>query len=356
MKPKAKNMLAIILVLLNIPLVFLLPINFVQRLKNLSFSLGVFQERLVYFNDVIPVIFNRIIGSGINSFEYTEYLHQTAFYDVRYIHNSILQVGYDIGIVGAILFLITAVIGLLILIKSKNESKKYFIPIYITIYLHSMLDFDFSYITVVALVVMLVAFSNDLQHEKFIVINLNKTIPVSLILFTSYLVFIQANYYFVSLLIQNNNLNLAEKLYNINKNITIKDPEVYSQIAELYKLKSNHTDKALLNECVNNLKKSHQINPVDPRTIGNLAFTYQALGDEQQAIEAYENFLNIQPYYSKMYKVYNNYLKDLYKNTGDEYYINKIDDLKKRFQASLAKLNPKAKYMKDQLPISFDDL
>jgi hypothetical protein len=356
MKPKFKNVLAIILILLSIPLVFLLPINFVQRLKNLSFSLGVFQERLVYFNDVIPVIFKRLIGSGINSFEYTEYLHQTAFYDVRYIHNSVLQIGYDIGLFGALLFIVIAVIGLFILIKSKNENKKYFIPIYITIYLHSMLDFDFSYVTIVALLVMFVAFSNDTQDEKLIVININKLMPVTLILFTSYLVFVQANYYFGNILIQNNNLNTAEKLYNINKNITFKDPEVYSQIAELYKLKSKQIDKALLKECVNNLKKSQEINPVDPRTIGNLAFTYQALGQSQEAIDAYENFLNIQPYYSKMYEVYYNYLKELYKNTGDEYYINKIRDLRKKFEASLANLNPKAKYMKDQLPKSFEDL
>lgn len=349
---RVSNIINLILISLCVPAIFLSRINFVQRVKNISPNLGVLQERFLYFQDVLRVFPEKMLGFGIGSFEYNQYMHQSAFYDVRYIHNSVLQAAYDLGIIGAIFFIAAAVIGFFIIWKSESNNKKYYLPIYITIYLHSLLDFDFSFVTIGALTVMLVAFSQKSFKGEVYNINLNKYILSAVLIFSVYLFVINGIYSAGEVI---NNLEVSLKLYNFNKYITIKDPDVYFSIAEVYKLKSKDKDMNLLKSCAENLRKAEEINPVDPRIIGNLAVAYGKLGQEEKAIEYYEKFFKAERYYSAMYKQYYDYLLNLQKIKPEGSYGIKIDELKEIYKNSYSSMNKAAKYMKDQLPENFEE-
>lgn len=71
----------------------------INRIKEISIADGAFQERFVYYGDSIRSILKSPIGNGINMFQYKLFENATAFYDVKYIHNSYLQVVYDTGVI-----------------------------------------------------------------------------------------------------------------------------------------------------------------------------------------------------------------------------------------------------------------
>ena len=153
-----KNILIALLILIAVIFSFTTKTNTSERIKNASVNSGVLQERFIYYEDALNHIKKQPLGSGINSFQFLEYYDATAFYDVKYIHDSLLQVSYDLGIQGLVLFLALFAYGFYSILKGNSKNKKYILALYLTIYLHSLLDFDFAYATITSIVSMLVAF------------------------------------------------------------------------------------------------------------------------------------------------------------------------------------------------------
>lgn len=150
--------------LLGIALVLLFFIsnsNTINRLKNISLYTGTLQERFVYYEDSLKEILANPLGNGINMFQYKQFDAATAFYDAKYIHNSYLQIAYDGGIINGIIFISVVIIGLIIIFKSKGNSRNYLLLAYITIMIHSVLDFDFSFSTMTILLMFLVVLAEN---------------------------------------------------------------------------------------------------------------------------------------------------------------------------------------------------
>lgn len=350
---KAKNIITIILSGVGIPLLFLSDSNLSNRIGNISLTNGVFQERLIYFQDVIKALVKNPFGFGINSFEYSQYVHQSAFYDVKYVHNSILQVGYDMGLIGMAIFIMFGVWGGIILFKSTSKAKKYYIPLYVTIYLHSLLDFDFAYLVIWAIVVMIIAFAQEEINCTFKVKPNFVLISSLVLIFSLYLIVVNGFYSIGDKLNANRKLDEARKIYSINKAITFKDPDVYFRLAEIERKEGTNKDRDALNKSLLNLKEAERINPNDPRILGNIAFAYQSL-DSDNAIEYYDKFLNKAKFHSKMYKVYYSFLSKKYDETKNGLYKDKMEELEKTYYSNLKILNPKAKYLKDQMSERFN--
>lgn len=165
-----------------------------------------------------------------------------------------------------------------------------------------------------------------------------------------YLIVVNGLYFIGDNAINSKNASIAKECFNINKVITIKDPDCYSKTAEAYVIESG-TNKSskIVYDVIENLKIANRLNPYDPRIIGNLAFINQQNGDAKEAIKYYDEFLKYEKFYPKIYSTYYKFLQQKYAETSDIFYKNKIDELGNIYKSNLAKLNSKSKYMKDQM-------
>ena len=140
----------------------------------------------------------------------------------------------------------------------------------------------------------------------------------------------------------------AIKVYDINKEITLRDPDVYSKEAEVYKRKGGNDEKNL-SQCIDLLTVAEKINPYDPRTTANMGIIYEILNKNNEADYCYSYVLNHAKFNNELYLIYEKFLKNQYKVTKSEKYIVKIDKLKNKFYNNKLLLNPRYIYLKDQM-------
>ncbi len=371
---KYKNKLYYALGVLMIIGGFLFNSNTFNRLKELTLSNGTFQERLVYYENSINSIIKHPLGNGINMFQYKLFDNATAFYDVKYIHNSYLQIAYDTGIINLIIFIVVILIGVYKLFKSKNESKNYLILAYLTVLLHSVLDFDLSFSTFPIILMMIVALGEiDLLEKKKSKIknkieineedNKNKVISISKYL---YIVISVVSIYFIifesSIVLGNYlidvNTNLSDKIYSFSNNISLQmDYRGYFNRAQAKKnLYDQSKDKNYLKEGIDLLEISKKINPYDPMVEWNLSYVHETLGHNLEAIKYAENVVKRERFYPGAYIKLYDYLMKHYGETGDRNTEYKLKNLEITYYVNYEELNKRAKYMNNQLKENFDDI
>ena len=322
--------------------------NTMARIRNISFTNGSFQERLVYFEDSMAAIKRNPLGNGINMFQYKQYGDSTAYYDVKYIHNSVLQISYDIGIIGAIVFIALLIIGIVVIIKGTN--KRLLVYGYITIFLHSLIDFDFAYSTIGLLFVMIVLLSEN--GDKDIYFKVSKVILVILLLIVTYLNMFEGSLAIAKIFSINNNSSIAIRFYNISDKIRVigSDHRGYYGKAEVYKkIYDDTNDISKLEESLSLLMKAEKINEYDPRVTWNLAYIYINIGDDKNAIKYMDKMIEQYRFYNGAYDMYCEYLKRRYIDTGNLEYKNIQNRVEKYKDVNLKKLNFKSKYMNNQL-------
>lgn len=107
---------------------------------NLLETLG---KRLVYMQDAIKLLkINPLIGCGTGSWRILQYGVQSNQYSVTYLHNGILQLLVENGIIFVIFFSILLITALIRLIKCKDYCS---VSMMILIVLHSLIDIDLSF-------------------------------------------------------------------------------------------------------------------------------------------------------------------------------------------------------------------
>lgn len=324
-----------IVVLLSM-LSFSILTNTGRRLLNASLNSGVLQERFVYYEDSLKQITHNVFGNGISTFQYRQFKNQSAFYDVKYIHNSILQIAYDLGILPMLILLIAYLYGGIKLFKSKANI--YYIAMYIIIFLHSLLDFDFSYAPIFVIPGIILAFCLNPKDNLNIKVKNLVIIPLcTLIIITTALNFV---FFLGNLSLFMGSSNMAINFYNIYSKASFCDAVPYKTLGDLY-LKNGDYEKA-----EDYLTLAYKINRDDPRIIWNLAYAKEKNNKIEEAL-AYKNMLlDYEKYNYKMYKFLYSSLKSNNAN---------IDSLKKTYYDNLKSLNSKAKYMKNQLPERFEE-
>lgn len=318
------------------------------RISSINFTSGSLQERIIYYEDALKYIIKNPLGSGINSFVYNQYKSQSAFYDVKYIHNSFLQVCYDLGVLGLAAFVFIFLYGVYLILKFEEELKVIKIALLLTIYLHSLLDFDFSFSTIFIIVIMIISSLHRSRDFK-----LKASLKLALagfgILVSVYVLVINS-FLLLGDIYAKKDMNKSIYLYQINKKIAIKNPDVYVSIAQVYR------ENNMLKDCLNNLKLAEQINPEESRIRLNIAFTYEKLGDVYNTIKYYDLVLKDEKYYSEIYKKYYLYLQEIYQSTNGQIYKTKMEDLEKLYYANFHTINRKSVFLKNQLNENFEDI
>lgn len=347
-KLKKKHYIYIGILIVSIVILALGTSNTILRIRNISITNGSFQERLVYYEDSIKELGNNISGNGINSFQYKQYSEASAFYDVKYIHNSIIQVAYDIGIIGCLVFIALFSYGLRSIIKSKCEERKYLIYIYLYIFLHSLLDFDFSYSSISIIVMMIISIVDTKDKLE---INLRKSIFIPIIILLLYPLCIESLLDIGKKQYINSNYENSISTYKIVDKLTFnKDYRSNFYIAQNYKgLYDENGDISKLEKVISYLELAKKNNKYDPRIDWNLSYCYIKLDDEVNVIKGMRTLLEKEKYNNEVYSLFEEYFIDKYNESNDDKYYSIVKDIKFKKEQAEKSLNKKSIYMKNQI-------
>ncbi|MCL2046896.1 MAG: O-antigen ligase family protein [Oscillospiraceae bacterium] len=121
----------------------------IQRSISISLSSGEMLNRLAYYYDGSRLIINHPFGLGHYGWWYVQTSIQSSLYNVRLIHNWVLQLALDVGIVPTIL-LATSV---LIVAFHKNSILRTRLLI-LLIFGHSLIDYNLAFLSTAYIAIM----------------------------------------------------------------------------------------------------------------------------------------------------------------------------------------------------------
>lgn len=130
-------------------------IPFVERIKSISFSSSTLLGRLLYYKDAIPVILKHPFGLGYYGYFFIQGEIQTGVYSVVSVHNELLQIMLDIGIIPAVMFF--AMIIRSIVVKESPVRNK---VVLIAIILHSLFDYNFQFMAMLFVMLLFLDYRN----------------------------------------------------------------------------------------------------------------------------------------------------------------------------------------------------
>lgn len=113
------------------------------RFLTTSLGSSTFLGRILYVKDGIRLILRHPFGLGYLGYYFMEPQIQTGIYSVRYIHNDVLQMALDVGVIPAILFL--WMLGRNIFGRGGKFEKRLLVAV---IGLHCLVDFDLEFTSI----------------------------------------------------------------------------------------------------------------------------------------------------------------------------------------------------------------
>ena len=128
------------------------PNSVLNRYLTISLTESTFVGRVLYWVDALPLLAKHPLGMGYSGYYYAQQSIQSGVYSVRYIHNDLLQLVLDIGIVPAGLF-VTAII-LWLCRKTVPVADKIIVG---AVCLHSLFDFNMQFVGVFFLLLLLLS-------------------------------------------------------------------------------------------------------------------------------------------------------------------------------------------------------
>ena len=302
-------------------------IEAISRFLTTSFGASTFVGRTLYWSDALPVILRRPFGSGYLSYFLTQSNFQKGVYSVRYMHNDILQLAFDIGWIPALMF--TCFMIRHIFKKKRSAGERIVLSAF---FIHMLFDFDLQF---AAMFLLLIVLTDDRSGREVFLKNpiVTKGPYVVLAAFSAFMTLP------LSLSLAGNK-SLSYKIfpYNTENNIAL----MYSADAAE---KEEAADAVI--EQNNEVASAHSVK----------AACFFSRGDLANVIKYGKEGLKLAPYVYDEYSalsymiIYGEYL---YEENADEYgatYCKKaLLDVKEMFESAKAELNPRAKMIKDVFP------
>jgi O-antigen ligase len=121
-----------------------------QRSADISLTSGEWLSRLAYYQDGLRLVWENPFGLGHLGWWYVQPAIQTAVYDVRLIHNWLLQSALDIGVIPALLLMAAALA--LFFHKGHGIRERLLIALILG---HALIDFDLAYLPFVFIIALL---------------------------------------------------------------------------------------------------------------------------------------------------------------------------------------------------------
>ncbi len=121
----------------------------VGRFLTASFTSSTFLGRILYVKDGLQILCHHPFGLGYMGYYFLEPIYQTGVYTIRFVHNDVLQLALDIGIVPSMLFVFMLLCSLF---GRGNTEKNRLMAGVISI--HCLVDFDLEFISIWMLLVL----------------------------------------------------------------------------------------------------------------------------------------------------------------------------------------------------------
>lgn len=158
----------------------ILPEKLVYILQNMNFTNKSIDERLNFMNDSLKLIKdNWLLGIGGDGWYYRYEEVQEFLYSAREPHCYPLQIFLENGIIGIFLYLLMIIttIASFIKRKEKGEITKGIFIIFLLLVIHSIMDFELSFICVIMVLFICIAILNE-KKERYNKSNINDYIAI----------------------------------------------------------------------------------------------------------------------------------------------------------------------------------
>lgn len=167
---------AIVMVALIILILFgkyVLPQSIYHRVSTFNMQSRTVTERLTFYKNAFSIFKDYpILGIGGGGWPYLYGQYQSYRYLANSPHSFLLSLMVECGFLGILIF-VYLILALLILLKklfrSDSEQKEKFAPYYVAvvfIFLHSMIDIDFSYYTIGTMTWLMLGILSDIEVSK----------------------------------------------------------------------------------------------------------------------------------------------------------------------------------------------
>lgn len=319
---------------ITIPLVVILQNKKIAdtiRIFKIKFNTPNLQVRFIYYLDAVKSIIKKPLGYGIGSYVYLQKFQQTYNYNIRYVHNSFIQIAYDLGLIALVLFIILLIYLLLKMYKLNIKNNRIYVLVIITLIMHSLLDFNFSFAEIMIILSYILSL---IKTDKVIKINYKF---MTIIIFIC--IYVSTQFILLKSTDNIKSISLSKGLLTIsNKMAFNRDAKVYLKLAEISFKKEDNKNPI---ETVDHLKKGYAINPYDYKFISLLAIINEDI-NENESIKYYDKLIEIDKYNDKVYKRYIQYLKRKYIN-NQEFYKQKFAQVEKQWIVNKMQTNDIAK-------------
>ena len=299
----------------------------IGRFLTLSLTESTFVGRLLYFADALPVILRHPFGMGYMGYYFFQQSVQTGVYTVKFIHNDFLQLMLDVGWVPVII--LVAAIAKSFFRKGASLQKRLLL---LVISAHTCFDFNFQYLSVFMLFIMLLDYKDGTEKEFCINKAVNISVTAVCTVLCLYMGLSQALSYF-------KNYSLSDKLYPYN---TLNHIQLLVSDSETG-LNEKIADKIIENN-------------------GYVAIAYDVKaklayseGDFAKMMDYKEKAIEVSPFTYETYEDYCYMLVNgiyLYSEAGDEYSakvcMNKLISVAERVEALDDKLSKFGTMIDDQ--------
>ena len=146
-----------------------LPTDMIAQLRYMNLSQRSIQERKTFIIDGLNVIKEYgILGVGGDGYQYAIKDVQSYYYGTSQMHCYILQIAIEFGLVGVLAFayIITlTIINIVNIIKNEEKDKYSIVFAFITLFLHSMIDFDMTFFYTMIIFYTLIAIINYKKYN-----------------------------------------------------------------------------------------------------------------------------------------------------------------------------------------------
>ncbi|MBR4864821.1 MAG: O-antigen ligase family protein [Oscillospiraceae bacterium] len=134
----------------------------IGRFLRFSLTESTFAGRLLYMLDALPLLLKYPLGMGYMGYSFTQQSVQTGLYSVTYVHNDLLQLLLDVGLVYTLPFVLG--LGHWFFRKDVKPAHKVMVA---ALCLHSLMDFDLQYIGIFLLLIKLTETATDKKPMVF---------------------------------------------------------------------------------------------------------------------------------------------------------------------------------------------
>ncbi len=133
------------------------------RIAEISWESSTFLGRLLYYKDGLGIILKHPFGLGYHGYYFVEKQYQTGVYNVLNIHNDVLQLILDIGILPALFFFGVFVYYIVRAVKQRQKRNAVILS---ALLMHIFFDYDMQFLSILFLLVLLIDDRRGISREK----------------------------------------------------------------------------------------------------------------------------------------------------------------------------------------------